>query len=47
MWKTAKGVIICKQNKIDYVIVKSYQVISLLNCLGKVYEKVAAKMLAD
>lgn len=46
-WKTAKGVKLYKQNKIDYTVIKSYRVIRLLNCLGKVYEKVVADMLAN
>lgn len=36
-----------KSNKVDYTGVKTYQVISFLNCLGKVYEKVVAEVLAD
>lgn len=35
-----------KPNKIDYNVVKSYNVISLLNYLGKVCKKIAAEMLA-
>lgn len=46
-WKTVKGIMLRKPNKIDYILVKSYRVISLLNCLGKVYEEVAAEMIAD
>lgn len=45
-WRTAKGVL-RKPNKIDYTQVKSYRVISLLNCLEKVAEKVVAELLAD
>lgn len=36
-----------KPNRIDYIVGKSYQVISLPNRLGKVCEKVVAEMLAD
>lgn len=46
-WKTAKEVMLYKLNKVNYRVVKSYQVISLLNCLGKVSEKVAANMLEN
>ena len=38
-WKHAKGILFDKPNKRDRTLVKSYQVISLLNCLGKVVEK--------
>jgi Reverse transcriptase (RNA-dependent DNA polymerase) len=41
-WKIAKGIILRKPNKPDYSIAKAYRVISLLNCLGKIAEKVAA-----
>jgi hypothetical protein len=46
-WKIAKGVTIPKPGKDDYSKVKSYRVISLLNCLSKVVEKVVAMMLID
>jgi hypothetical protein len=46
-WKVAKGVTIPKPGKDDYTKAKSYRMISLLNCLGKVVEKVVATMLAD
>jgi hypothetical protein len=46
-WKIAKGVTIPKPGKDDYSKVKSYRVISLLNCLGKVVKKVVAIMLTD
>lgn len=36
-----------KPNKLDYTVVKSYRIVSLLNCLGKVYKGMAADMLAD
>jgi Reverse transcriptase (RNA-dependent DNA polymerase) len=36
-----------KPNKSDYSIPKSYRVISLLNCLGKVVEKIAATALSN
>lgn len=46
-WRTAKGVLLRKPNKIDHSQVKSYRVISLLNCLGKVAEKVVADLLSE
>ena len=46
-WRHAKGVLLEKPNKRDRTLVKSYRVISLLNCLGKVVEKVVAKQLSD
>ena len=36
-----------KPNKSDYFIPKSYKVISLLNCLGKVVEKTVATTLSN
>jgi hypothetical protein len=45
-WKEARGVVIPKPNKPDYGIAKSYTVITWLNCLGKVVEKVAANAIA-
>jgi hypothetical protein len=47
LWKITKGVTIPKLGKDDYSKVKSYRVISLLNCLGEVVEKVVAIMLTD
>jgi hypothetical protein len=35
-----------KPDKPDYTQIKAYRVISLLNCLGKVVEKVVADMIA-
>lgn len=45
-WKIARGILLRKPNKPDYSLVKAYRVISLLNCLGKVIEKVAAEAIA-
>lgn len=42
-----KWAILRKPNKIDCMVVKSYWVISLFYCLGKVYEKVADDILVD
>lgn len=44
-WKQATGVILKKPGKPDYSAPKAYRVISLLNCLGKVAEKLLAKRL--
>ena len=47
-WKLAKGVILKKSGpKRDYTMPKAYRVVSLLNCLGKVSEKILAKRLTD
>jgi hypothetical protein len=46
-WKTAKGILLRKPNKPDYSVVKVYRVISLLNCIGKVVEKMAAKAISN
>ena len=45
-WKTAKGILLRKPNKPNYTLVKAYRVISLLNCLGKVVEKIAAEAIS-
>ena len=44
-WKQATGVILKKLGKPDYSAPKAYRVISLLNCLGKVLERMLAKRL--
>ena len=41
-WKIARGILLRKQDKPNYSIPKAYRVISLLECLGKVVEKVVA-----
>ncbi|KAI7712086.1 hypothetical protein KC353_g8529 [Hortaea werneckii] len=46
-WKTAKGVLLRKQNKPTYSVAKAYRVISLLNCLGKVVERAVAIWIAS
>ncbi|QKX53974.1 uncharacterized protein TRUGW13939_01054 [Talaromyces rugulosus] len=46
-WKTAKGILLRKPGKPDYTQVKAWRVISLLSCLGKVVEKLAAGLIAD
>ena len=45
-WKTARGVTIPKPGKEDYTLAKAYRVISLLNCLGKMVEKMAAELIS-
>lgn len=44
-WKQATGVILKKPGKPDYSAPKAYRVISLLNCLGKVLERMLAMRL--
>ena len=44
-WKQATGIILKKPNKPDYSAPKAYRVIALLNCLGKVVERLMAKRL--
>ena len=49
-WRHTKGVLLKKPNKRDRTLVKSYRsyrVISLLNCLRKVVEKVVAEQLSQ
>lgn len=45
-WKRARGILLEKGNKRDKSLVKSYRVISLLNCMGKLVEKVIAEELS-
>src|SRR5579871_1788161 len=47
VWKTAKGILLRKPNKPNYSIPKAYRVISLLECLGKVVEKVVATKISN
>src|SRR6266581_27614 len=44
-WKDAKVVVIPKPNKGDYSLPKAYRPISLLECCGKLLEKIVAKRL--
>ena len=46
-WKRARGILLEKGGKRDLTLVKSYRVISLLNCMGKVLEKVIAEQLSQ
>ena len=45
-WKQATGFILKKPGKPDYSAPKAYRVISLLNCLGKVSERILAQRLS-
>ena len=45
-WKKAQGILLQKGGKRDFGFVRSYRVISLLNCMGKVVENVVAKELS-
>jgi hypothetical protein len=45
-WKESIGVIIKKFYKEDYSDSKSYRIVSLLNCLGKIAEKIVAERLS-
>jgi ribonuclease HI len=46
IWKQATGFILKKLKKPDYSQPKAYRVISLLNCLGKVSERILARRLS-
>jgi hypothetical protein len=46
-WKVTKGVILRKANKPDYNNPKAYRIICLLNCMGKIVEKVVAALLSE
>ncbi len=46
-WKSVRGILLEKGGKRDFGLVRSYWVISLLNCIGKVVEKVVAKELSQ
>ena len=46
VWKQATGFILKKPKKPDYTIPKAYRVISLLNCLGKISERILARRLS-
>ncbi len=46
-WKKARVILLEKGGKRDFGLVRSYRVISLLNCIGKVVEKVVAKELSQ
>jgi hypothetical protein len=44
-WKEAVVCIIPKPNRADYMLAKNFWPISLLKCLGKLLEKVVAKLI--
>ncbi len=46
-WNHARGILLEKGNKLDKSLVKSYRVISLLNCMGKLVEKVVVEELSQ
>ncbi len=46
-WRNAKSVVLEKLNKKDRTLVKSYRLISLLNCFGKVVEKLVAEQISQ
>src|SRR6201747_1731059 len=46
VWKQATGFILKKPKKPDYSLPKAYRVIALLNCLGKVSERILARRLS-
>jgi len=47
VWKRASGAVIRKPGKDDYTKLMAYRSISLLSCMGKVVEKVAAELLSE
>jgi len=44
-WKEALVCIILKPNRADYTLAKNFRPISLLECLGKLLEKIVAKLI--
>lgn len=46
-WKKAWEILLKKAEKRDFVLVKLYQIINLLNCIGKILEKVIAEQLSQ
>jgi hypothetical protein len=47
VWKRATGLVIRKPGKDNYTKLKAYRAISLLICMGKVFENVVAELLAE
>lgn len=41
------GILLKKEKKHGWTLVKSYEVISLLNCMSKIIEKVIAEQLSE
>lgn len=46
-WKKVRGILLEKREKRDLTLVKSYRVISLLNCISKILEKVIVEQLSQ
>ena len=46
-WKKARGILLEKMGNRDFTLVKSYRVISLLNGMGKLLEKMIAEKLSQ
>jgi hypothetical protein len=46
-WKLARCVVIPKPGKPSYMIPKAYRPISLLPCISKIYERIAANRVAQ
>ena len=40
IWKVAKVTVLKKPNKASYKVIKSFRLISVLNILGKMFEKI-------
>jgi hypothetical protein len=46
-WKTIRGIMLKKPGKANYSLAKTWRVISLLNIMGKIIEKLAADVIAE
>ena len=46
IWREDTKIILKKSNKLNYLILKTYRIIMLLNCLNKVAEKIIAVQLS-
>jgi hypothetical protein len=46
IWREGTGIILKKPDKSNYSISKAYRIITLLNCLGKIAEKIIAVRLS-
>lgn len=44
-WRQATGAVLAKDGKLDYTVPKAYRIITLLNSLGKVSERILAQRL--
>ena len=45
-WREGTGIILKKLGKLDYSLLKAYRIITLLNCLDKVAEKIMTTRLS-